>query len=246
MKRQKTSTNEQGSIIVYILLGVALFAALGFAVSNMMRSTTSVGSETAGVHASEIISYAHTLRQALHVLRISNECADDEISFERASFDGSDPIYVNTSAPSDFSCHIFHPNGGGVSYQKIDDTWLDLSRSSQSLYGEYLFSGGHGIPTIGTHGDNTDTSMKELIVILPWIDAGLCRKMNEQLGHIETGQPIPQETGNIDMTPFTGAYGTWALVSEGSSIEGKTAGCFAGSTGIWDGSYYFYHLLIAR
>lgn len=246
MQKKKTQANERGSIIVYILLGVALFGALGFAVSHMMRSTTSVGSETAGVQASEIIAYAHTMRQALHLLRISNGCEDDEISFERSPFDGSDPLYVNASSPSDFSCHVFHPDGGGVSYQKVDELWLDASRSGETLYGEYLFSGGHGIPDIGTSGDNTDPAMKELLVILPWVDAGLCRKMNQQLGHIQTGQPIPQESGNIDMTVFTGTYGTWALVSESSSIEGAKAGCFRGTTGTWADSYYFYHLLVAR
>ncbi|MGH1403863.1 MAG: hypothetical protein ACRBDL_06435 [Alphaproteobacteria bacterium] len=238
---------QRGSILVYILIAVILFGALSYAVTGMMRGAgDSIREEKSGVHISEILTYARSVRETIRILRISNNCEDVQISFERSPFDGSDPQYVNTNSPSDFSCHVFHPSGGGLGYQPVDEIWLDRSKTAESYYGEYLFSGEHGIPNIGTSGSASDPTMKEILLIIPWVDRSVCRKINEQLGHIAKGQPIPQESGSISLTPFIGTFGTWALVSENSSIEGKPAGCFAGSTGVWSGSYYFYHLLMAR
>ena len=105
----------------YILIAVALFGALGFAVSNMMRSTAggSVGAERASVYADDVLSYAHVIREATAALMISNNCSEAQISFERAPFDGSDEDYANIESPSDLSCHIFHSNGAASGRAKI-------------------------------------------------------------------------------------------------------------------------------
>ena len=78
--------SEKGSVIFIILIAIILFAALGYAVSNMMRGPSNIGNETAGIYASEILTYAQSVREAVHMMRISNGCDDSQISFEICAF----------------------------------------------------------------------------------------------------------------------------------------------------------------
>lgn len=166
---QKNSRKgERGNALFFILIGVALFAALSFAVSDMMRggSATSISDETAKLQATDIIDYARSVRQAVQNVRISNGCEDTQISFEKTPFDGSDAGYVNANAPSDFSCHVFHSNGGG------------LSSPSLSPEGEiWLFSTHAFFSGVGNSG-----ATAELTAYININNDVLCDEINTKLG----------------------------------------------------------------
>ncbi len=107
--------NQNGSVLIYIFIVVALFAALSYVVSQMIRGDgQSISKETSALYASEILQYSATIRNGIQDLRISNNCADDEISFENNIVEG----YENTNAPTNYSCHIFHPAGAGISWTR--------------------------------------------------------------------------------------------------------------------------------
>ena len=57
-KRETPTSSQSGNIIFIILIAVALFAALSFVVSQMMRGPTTIGEEKDGVIVAEILAYA--------------------------------------------------------------------------------------------------------------------------------------------------------------------------------------------
>lgn len=98
---------QQGSAICFLFLAVALFGALSYAFLNGSRNNLSVitneATKTAAYEAqdcSNSISLAQKRLQA-------RGCGD----LASLHYDGSNP---HKGAPTDGSCSVFHPAGGGV------------------------------------------------------------------------------------------------------------------------------------
>lgn len=102
-----TPSTQRGNVIFIILIAVALFAALGFAVSQ--RSNVSVESEQAKIAQIESEQCQLAVSTAVKKLRRLKNCPPAQISYELP--DGSNE---NAQNPSDTSCFVFHANGGGL------------------------------------------------------------------------------------------------------------------------------------
>ena len=112
------SARSNGNVLFLILIAVALFAALSYAVTQSTRSGGgNTSAEKGELNAAALNNYVLTLRTAMTRLRITNGCSREKLSFEPPPFSGSG-VYFNPNAPTDKSCHIFHPNGGGVAELK--------------------------------------------------------------------------------------------------------------------------------
>ena len=104
--------NTNGNVIFFILLAVALFGGLTYAVTSsdqgqgeatlFDRGQTSVNSSQADLCTSKINS-------GIEYLKSVNGCSQSEISYELA--DGSNE---NTDAPVDERCHLFKRKGAGL------------------------------------------------------------------------------------------------------------------------------------
>lgn len=103
------NTRQNGNIIFMILIVIALFAALTYAVTNTQRSSgTAIQKERDKITQGEIDSYLAAIEGAKTRLQLINNCS---------SFDYTPPA---SQGAGDKSCHIFHPNGGGVAYRVLD------------------------------------------------------------------------------------------------------------------------------
>ena len=232
--------SEQGNVLVYILIAVALFAALGFAVSNMMRSSGgSIAGEKAIISVSEVFDYAKSMRESVQFLRISKGCDETQISFERQPFDGTDTDYVNTNAPGDFSCHIFHPNGAGMAYYAGPE---DASAA------DWIFTGTNDGENIGNECSND--RCVDLMAILPGFSQSMCKAVNKKLGIAKESDYLTQEDNFFEVDPFQGSYSYEARLSDSATnnaLEGKSQGCVRGNASPQDpDTYYFYQVLLAR
>lgn len=228
----KYDEHSKGSVLVYILIAVALFAALGYTVSSMMRSSgESIGSEKAGVVAAEIMGYAAQIRETTQALRISNNCNNEQISFERSPFDGSDTDNQNASAPADHSCHVFHPRGGGLSPTRPSD---------EASHGQdWIFSGDNIIPEVG------NAASPELMMLLSGLPQSLCLKINDILGITNSSGDTPMDTDGFSTEKFTGSYTQDSEIGTSLEFGGRLAGCFKDTKSEPD-TYVFYQVLIAR
>lgn len=235
---------EHGNVLFLILIGVALFAALSYAVTQSSRSSSDGGlsKDKAKLAASEIVQYATSIEQAITRLRLVNRCTDAQISFQNLA----DLNYTNAAAPSDSRCHIFNPAGGQLSYFKPNAEWLDPANQSVMFYGSYLFT---GMPYVMGVPDGANTA--DLIFILPYISRDLCVAINTLLKYNAPTFAPPVIPGhgwtNASTVYFTGTYGALVRVM-GTSNPVERSGCVEGQSGrVPDvGTYHFFATLIAR
>lgn len=248
MKCQDKVRAESGNILFIILVAIALFGALSFAVSNMMRSgnAEAITEQKASILADEMLNYARTLRQTVQNLKISNGCDDTDISFERSPYDGSDPYYVNPNNGSNFECFIFHPSGGALTPMTppIDAAAPSNGINGNSNYsvGVYFFDIRRHVRDIGQDGP-LDSGEGNDVLLRAQVIEQVCKAINLKMTGDET-IPVdnwPHSAPARDLTS-TGPQ-TWLSCS--GDCDGKQNLCFL-QTGLPDEVHQFYSVLIPR
>ncbi len=240
MKKQGINPSlerQKGSAIVWILLMIALFAALNYAVSQGSRTNgDKISRENAKLAANDILNYGRTIREAVQTLQI-NGCDDTEISFDQVAVTG----YLNSNAPPDNSCHVFHPNGGGVRLQEIEDSIQTIVSGNE--YPRFLGS------TTFTNAGSTDA---ELYLHVRSRSQQACTIYNDKVGITNISDDAPTENGAETTPLFVGAYSSGDVFGDdggGASFSNFQTGCYkdANETDTDGTAFYdFYQILIAR
>ncbi len=240
MEQAKTSTSG-GNVLFLILIAVALFAALSYAVSQSTRSGVDTTSkEKNQLLVSRILQYMTSVEQAVTRVRIANGCRDTQLNFANSVVSG----YTNPSAPANGSCDIFSPSGGGVIYQKPP---AELG----SAY-DYLINGDSWYKWIGT-GDYppmpSTSSGSDLTMALPITSQSLCLAFNAALG-----LPVALAVDEVRTTKFTGTYGILNFAPDNggnvAGFYGARAACVQ-SDSAWypysaGANYLIYFIILAR
>lgn len=222
-------TNRQsGSVFVYILLAIALLAALSYAVSRGSRGGTStLTDQQAKLAAQEIIDYGNSVAAAVQKLRLRG-CSDTEVSFEN---NVSTVNYTNPSAPSDKSCHIFDMNGGQLN-NYVDKKWFI------GTIPEWRFNNQSHIFRVGS--DCATGSCADLAILIQSLDKSTCIEVNKILNIISSSIPFDSD---LDFDPFRGIYKAGSVIGDeptSDPIKGKSSACIS------TGTNFFYQVLIAR
>ncbi len=241
--------SERGNALMYVLIGVVLFAALGYALSQSSRgSTSALTEERTKLAASEIIEYGTIVANAVGQLRLRG------FDSTEISFDNNFVSYPNGNCGDD-TCKIFHPDGAGVVYRVPDTDWLDTINPAPTLYGEWYFPDKVCVENAGTGGSgcDSDDAYTDLVIILPYIREEVCVEINNKVGVTNPSDVPPVVTGNAWATTedrFAGAFNNDEAISNGTgNFSSKMAGCFegsaAGSTPKSD-TFHYYQVLISR
>lgn len=244
-KKNKNFGSENGSAIVWILVAVALFAALNFAFSGNSRNSTSMLDDAeAEAYANQIIQYGNEVKQAVKRLQLRG-CSDTEISFENNIISG----YTNPNSPADKSCHVFDIAGGGLNWKEVPSNALDSSFSSSNGFGNFLFPNSVKVEGIGTTCENDDCV--ELMITTAYLTKKICEQMNETLNI--SSADLSQHEGIVNLTMesadfFIGSYnyettGSTSTIGDsgtGAFPTNTPSGCFFRST---YGHQYFQTLL---
>lgn len=220
---QTNKKAEAGSVLFYILIAVALLAALSFTIAKSTQSEVSgMSDEQAGLIASEIITATGFMAETISKLRL-NGCAENQISFEAPNLPG----YNNGSAPNDNSCHIFHINGGSLNHIALD--------KKAGTNASWFFTGMIKVDQIGTSCSQSECV--ELLAIAQDISKTVCERANKSLGIAGT----PNNVTSVEtLPPFQGVFGHVETIDH-ADLAGKAAGCF-----VDNGKYYFYRVLLRR
>lgn len=243
------NNNQSGNILVFILIAIFLLGGLTVLLSRTGSQTEDTGSsEQATVAATRILRETSNMKNAVQQM-LSRGCSESTFSFESRNMSR----YANTSAPTDKSCHLFEPQGGGLDYKFVPDSYINSTYSSAPYYGYWVFMGRICIDNIGQYGGaDCKTSVQnpnELLVVLGFVSKEICIAINRILGHGFTS--IPAEAGTPWPAAYAeGLYGTTykyePTVYPGMSatLSGKEAACFETTT--VPGTYHFYQVLIPR
>jgi len=243
---------ERGNVLFLILIAVALFAALSYAVTQSSRSGGGDASrETSRIGSAQLTQYPAGVRTSL--IRMIVGGADTTM----LEFNPPNEFTNCTGAgdaPATFDLCVFHPQGGGATYVQAPGELM-----ASGAAGTWLFSGDNEILNIGTNsgGAASSPASADLIAYLPGIANGICAQINDELGigtsNAETGiifasvnQMVSTDNTNPDASnevedAIDGDGGVIGDVAGSVSLAGQPFGCFTQG-----GQNVYYHVLIER
>lgn len=162
--------NASGNALFLILIAVALFAALSYAVTNSGRGGGGVDKERLMLDASQMVQYAGTVRNAV----------------QRMVLFGVDPADLNFFYNSNDETAVFFPSGGAIT--KLDAP-ANPGLNSTPNYIFFILSDNRAL-----EGINTPAPDVIMYISLANNAAGLalCNAINDLLDI----DPMPTGTGN--------------------------------------------------
>lgn len=91
---------QNGNALFLILIAVALFAALSYAVTQSGRGSGDINRETENLQASQMLQYLNQIRTEVQRMILVKGCADTDITFY--------------DAPAKPECGVFSPEGANM------------------------------------------------------------------------------------------------------------------------------------
>lgn len=239
--------NERGNVLFLILIAVALFAALSYAVTSSTRSGGGDASEETNlISSSQVTQYPSSIRTAIVRQIIS---------------DNIDPIDLEFNAPSEFTAltdigsggvtnygnGVFHPDGGGAVY-----AFAPPEVMASNAQGTWYFNPNWEVEHIRT--TDTDGDGNEITAFLPGIKRSICLKINEELGIDDSTiaditLAAATNTYEVNMTAAALSGTNFPTTdshlgdSTTPALAGQPYGCFFNDT---PDDYVYYHVLVER
>lgn len=226
---RKNHENQAGGVIIWIFVLIALFAALAFVVNDGSRNSSANMSEyEIDLAATEIIDYARNVKNTIQELRI-NGCDDNEISFEN---DVVTSGLTNPNSPTDESCHVFQPNGGGLTFDLAHDRQTD----NEQAYNFFLAN----MTDIGS-------TENDVVMYKSHIKNAVCDKINDTLSNSITASSVSAE--DVSSVTFEGDFNAAGVETHGnlpadSDMAGILEGCITESTGCGTGACLIYYKVV--
>ncbi len=254
VKKEGMRKGERGNVLFLILIAVALFAALSYAVTQSTRSGAGdTAGETALINSSTLTQYPAAIRTSLVRMIVSRGTTADELAFNPPSDFGAGLAIDDTDAiPTDEESAVFHPAGGGSTYQQAAS---DVRSAGSS--GTWHYNGNFEITRIGTSGAGGN----EVMAFLPGLSLSVCRRLNQEYG-IVAGTFTVADVPDVVIATDTDLLDDH-LIGETlptndrddidnatNDLRGQPFGCFYDATsdvdGQANGDYIYYHVLLER
>lgn len=230
----KRRVNESGNVLLLILVAVALFAAVSYAVTSSSRGAGNVEDESAILSSVEIALYPAMIRTAAVRMIAKGNNAESLLFNIPSDFD---------SLP-DTALGVFHPDGGGATHQ------FPTHKVTSVPGTRWHFNGNVEIENVGTNVAASEAG-NEITAFLPNVNPAVCLKFNEMAGITDT---IPATTiSAADAAKFTEDLTAANPIPNDEVVIGPSAGngtdvfnglpegCFHAN-----GVNYYYQVLIER
>jgi hypothetical protein len=245
MRSHQSLHNESGNAMFYILIAIALLAALSFAVTQGNRaSVNNMQRDRARLMATEVIEHSDAIAKGVQTLRLRG------LPLETLSFESNESYSAPNANSCGTACELYHPDGGGLINSPISTDWLSKEKSSQPTTGQVILAGNVCVPFIGKGGANCGTDSidnEELIVFVSGIRDDVCKQTNLIHHSISLKDNIPEQSSCFIPTYFTGSF-TEQGVIDNPLLSAKTAGCFqmAASCTTNGGANIYYQVISSR
>lgn len=240
--------HQKGNVLFLILIAVALFAALSYAVTQSSRSGGDASRETNVINTSSLTQYPNQVRTA--VLRLVIAGTDAALlQFNTSAVTPDETTGAGFSAYSAARA-VFAASGGGAAWAPVPGKLL----ANTTVDKPWIYSMAFRIPGLGT--DVTTGGGNELLAFAEDVTQQICSRLNADLGW---GAAIPVTNAALtiaDVRDPAHRIATTANVVE-PTVDGavpndggtpnwfrnKAFGCFQNATG---GHYVFYYTLAER
>ncbi len=175
--------NNRGNALFLILIAVALFAALSYAITQSGRGGGNISKEQAVIAASQVTQFAASIRTVIQRMVLTGTPVQS-ICYNA----GSAGSYL-CAAPKAY--RVFDPEGGGATIQCPTESQVDTNvypAMHWRFRGILSADKGYYIKDIGT---NTDVTGRDGFAQLIAVRLAVCQQINKGLG--------------LDQTPATGS-----------------------------------------
>lgn len=240
---------QRGNVLFIVLITVALFAALCYAVSITPDSGQSIVlRDKAHSYASQIVQQGAALRGAIMRMKVINGCTDTMFDFTNNAYKKNSGALVgpsNVTSPIDKRCHVYNSAGGGVSpvippAGALDFDNLSIGNAAATSPGSgriYAYQ----IKGIGTDDVSGTESANDLVFFISYLNRETCKAINDLMG-LENPDGEP---GTSISSGTTGGYVNGSLaataIREYPGASGQPSLCFSAADG-----YTFMQVLIER
>lgn len=223
-------TNENGNALFLILIAVALFAALSYAVTQSGRGGGSIDNEKALILASQTTQYPASIRTAVTRMVITGTSVGT--------------LDFATTGLGNTSDEVFSANGGGVAIQPPPaNSTVDPAEVWQFLDALHATTGWY-IENVGT---NTSTSGRDIVAVLEGVTSGVCSQINRGLGITDAVQSNAAVTFTGDgALAYTagGSANTFGLMYPVGDEVAQPFACY--ENGASSGNFVYYHGLVEQ
>lgn len=237
--------NENGNILFLILIAVALFAALSYAVTQSNRSGGGTAErETTLIRSSQLTQYPSSLRTSIMRMTLSGVGEKTLLFNGPADFGMGKPIDLVEEEKR----AVFHTYGGGGSYALAPSEIMMKSVATPYLYNAELQIENVGLTNVGNGNGN------DIVSYLIGITEPMCKKLNEKYGILvrtdSNGNGIP-DIGGFTTNDFNRLavmdhdyiFPTDDGTIIGGDFTGQPFGCFENSD---TGDLIYYFVLVER
>lgn len=220
---------KRGSALVLILIAVALFAALSYAVTRTGQgSIGSTNREDVSLALAEGLQNVQSMKRVLDRIMIVDGFTVEQISVVNSVW----PSFLNGPAHNENSnctvntCRLFHPDGGDLTYRAppalLGSKCPSGCAGNNVVHQLWLFNGKAFVPGLGA------ANASELMVATR-VDQQTCMLVNQLLGIENPGDAAPQLASSFSI--FVDGYkGTFASSPTGQNtfpaeLDGQRVGC---------------------
>lgn len=186
---QKKIISQAGNVLFLILIAVALFAALSYAVTQSTRGGGDIDEDKVKMDVAQLFQYLSALDFAVMRMMTINGCSENDINFDNDKYIRNNgaiamPTGTHLYAPADGSCDIFHTNGGAMHFYELPQQYIVTGHTGEWRSGNMYM--------VDAPVENIGSAADDLIVSLGHVSANMCSAINEASG---LGSAIP--TANI-------------------------------------------------
>lgn len=226
--------NQKGNVLFLILIAVALFAALSYAVTRSTSGGGNANSEKLNLDVSQVLQYGATIKTAILRMRL-NGVADTQLSFVNSS---GVENYTNANCTTT-SCQIFHLDGGGVTWQEAPTSIIDTAQAA--MWQRVVFVGSD--PYYGHGTDGSNASNADLVMTMS-ANESACIAYNKAVGFDAFVPDVGPDDAVNNSPAFIGTYsaaGGYAM--DHVDVVGRQTFCIQHPA---NHAYRIYYVLLAR
>lgn len=215
---------QSGNALIYVLIAIALFGALGFTLARQTNNsdTGEIDDAKAQIYATEFLTYSAQVRSVLDQMIFSgSNISNLDFTLPGASGYSSAP-YVHK---------VYHPQGGGLMHSNLPTSAV-VQISSSPAAGWYL-----------GHFNNVEWSpstSNDVILTAHQISRTICEKINESITGSST---IPSLSGALDDFLIDTSTNSDLDVAACAACEGYSTLCVSNAAG---DTYSFYTVAAER
>ena len=234
--------DAKGNALFLILIAVALFAALSYAVTNSGRGGSGADKEKSRLAASEILQWFGIIDATMNRMKITGRFADENISFnyDTKYYNGTDlnDYMDNPNCVSD-DCKVFNPLGGGLSAPDFSNY---ATTDPTSITAWSLEPGNIALRVIQWPG--AGTSANDIAIRVAFMKPDICVAIN----NIMDISAIPVFDGTFNQSPDPANWDNPGNTISANDAEITNKFTFASDkTGSGSGEFCdIYHLVFAR